>query len=86
MTSDATRHYATRIDAEADSWESSWLPGRLLTRNQAMTAMVLAETVATSDLHSNDPKWAHVENWAKELDLTGPDAVVRASTPLENLQ
>lgn len=86
MTSTTTRHFATRVDADAELWEVSWLPAQLLTRNQAVTAMTLAEVVAVEDMHSNNPKWAFVDNWARELGLTGPDAVVRASTPLEEVQ
>jgi hypothetical protein len=43
MTSDTAPH-STRPDG--DSWAVTWLPGQVLTRNQVITAMVLAETVA----------------------------------------
>ena len=36
MTSDTTPH-STRPDG--DGWAVTWLPGRVLTRNQAITAM-----------------------------------------------
>lgn len=79
MTSDATRHTARQI--QPGVWSVSWLPGRRLDRNQATTAMVLAETVATNELHSGHRLWPHIDQWAAELGLTGPAAVVRASEP-----
>lgn len=46
MTSGITRHTAERIAGDGDTWVVSWLSGRRLSRNQATTAMVLAEYVA----------------------------------------
>ena len=42
MTSPATPHTAT---ATGGGWKVSWLPGRILDRNQATTAMVIANIV-----------------------------------------
>jgi hypothetical protein len=42
-------------------WEVSWLPGRLLTRNDAITAMVLADVTGLGDMHPQHRLWAHVE-------------------------
>jgi hypothetical protein len=79
MTSDQTRHTAAWSQhAAADgqgAWVVSWLPGRrLLTRDQAITAMTLAEVVATQDV-ATDPWRLHVEGWAAELGLTAQQAV-----------
>lgn len=74
MTSDLTRITARRGE---DGWVVSWLPGRTLGRNEALTALTLAETVAIHDLHADNPMWDHVDGWAAELDLAGPDAVAR---------
>lgn len=78
-TSTETPHVARwSPDAAADgqgAWRVSWLPLRLLTRDQAMTAMTLAETVGRG-IAPGDPMWPRVENRARELYLTGPDAVV----------
>lgn len=76
MSSDLTGHSARwSPDAAADgqgAWIVSWLPSRLLTRNQAITAMTLAETVGDDEVaHRMQP---HVDGWAAELGLTGPDA------------
>lgn len=83
MTGHNTRHVATwSPDAAADgngAWVVSWLPLRLLTRNQAITAMTIAETVGTTAVDHTHPMWPHLISWAAELDLTGPDAVARAT-------
>jgi hypothetical protein len=81
MSSPATPHTAAAA-AEGEGWEVSWLPGRALTRNQAITAMVIANIVGGRGVgHCDDPIWPHLDNWAAELGLSGPDAVVRASEP-----
>ena len=93
MRSDQTSHTArlwaghTTGPGESEGptpspWRVSWLPGRDLTRNQAVTAMTLAETAGTTgDLHHGHRLWPFIDSWAAELGLTGPDAVVRASEP-----
>ena len=45
MTSDQTAHTA-RHEPSRNGWEVSWLPGRTLDRNTAITAMILADTAA----------------------------------------
>jgi hypothetical protein len=78
MSSSQSPHTARR--RHEGGWEVSWLPGRILTQNQAVTAMTIAETAATRDLTDNtDTMWPHLDNWATELGLSGPDAVARAS-------
>src|SRR5216683_2532013 len=79
MSSPDTPHTAT---AKGEGWEVSWLPGRTLTGDQATTAMVIANIVGSRGVGlSDDPIWPHLDGWAAELGLTGPDAVVRASEP-----
>ncbi|MGW4356746.1 hypothetical protein ACWELJ_32145 [Nocardia sp. NPDC004582] len=47
MTSDLTDENAVRVaDRWMLAWRCSWIPDRLLTRAQALAAMVLAELVA----------------------------------------
>ena len=43
MTSDQTAHTARQAPGRQHRWEVSWLPGRTLDRNSAITAMVLAD-------------------------------------------
>ena len=46
MTSDQTAHTARQAPGRQHGWEVSWLPGRVLDRNTAITAMILADTAA----------------------------------------
>jgi hypothetical protein len=79
MTSPDTPHTAISI---GDGWRVSWLPGRVLTRNQATTAMVIATIVGGLGMRlSDDPIWLFLDRWAAELGLSGPDAVVRVYEP-----
>jgi hypothetical protein len=72
-----------------DGWTVSWLPPeRALNRNEAVTAMTIAEVVGRGgtpghELMSGDPLWPHIDQWASELGIGGPDAVARASEPPE---
>ena len=59
----------------------SWLPGQTLDRNTAITAMILADTTAESDLHEGHRLWPHIQSWAEELGLTGPEAIAKAAQP-----
>ena len=78
MTSDQTTHTA-RHAPDRNGWEVSWLPGQLLDRNTAITAMILADTAAEQDLHEGHRLWPHIQSWAQELGLTAPDAIAQAS-------
>jgi hypothetical protein len=90
MRSTDTPHNACRLPTEAspdaDIWAVSWLPKRRLTRNQAISAMSIAEEVGQIPAHA-DPEaysetfWVNVDGWAAELGLAGPDAVARVSEP-----
>ena len=80
MTSDQTSHSA-RYAPSQNGWEVSWLPGRTLDRNTAITAMILADTAAGEHVREGHRLWPHIQGWATELGLTGPDAVAAASPP-----
>ena len=80
MTSDQTAHTA-RHAPDQNGWEVSWLPGQILDRNTAITAMVLADTTADRDVHEGHRIWPHIQSWAAELGLTAPDAITRATQP-----
>jgi len=92
MTSDRTRHTAAMwpvpdYEAPPTLWRVTWLPDRYLTRNQAITAMTIAEVVWTHEFEtpgSKDPIWLHIDGWAAELGITGPHAVAEASLPPED--
>ena len=80
MTSDQSAHTA-RHEPGRNGWEVSWLPGRTLDRNTAITAMTLADTVAERDLAERHRLWPFVQSWAAELGLTAPDAIAKTSQP-----
>ena len=80
MTSDQSPHTA-RHAASQNRWEVSWLPGRILDRNSAITAMILADTTADDRVREGHRLWPHIQGWAAELGLTGPQAVAAASQP-----
>ena len=78
MISDQSVHTA-RHAPDRNGWEVSWLPGQVLDRNTAITAMTLADTAAEPDLLDRHPLLPHVENWAGELGLTAAEAIARVS-------
>jgi hypothetical protein len=81
MTSTKTQHVARwSPDAAADgqgAWRVSWLPLRLLTQDQAVTALSMAEQVAEGHARIGDPAWPQFETWAKELHVDPGGAVAR---------
>jgi hypothetical protein len=86
MRSPDTPHTATAwpVPDEPTLWTVTWLPGRNLTRNQAVTAMTIAETIGRIPADAGPEAWTgtlwrHLDGWAAELGLSGPDAVARAS-------
>ena len=81
MTSDQTAHAARQAPGRQHGWEVSWLPGQILDRNTAITAMILADTAAERDLHEGHRLWPPIQSWAGELGLTAPEAIARASQP-----
>lgn len=86
MTSDHTGHTCRPAPGHQPAWQVSWLPGRLLNRNSAITAMIFADTAATPGLDPGHRIWPHLQGWAAELGLTAPDAIARASEPPEKEQ
>ena len=77
ITSDGSAHTAHRAPGNGNRWEVSWLPGRRLDRNSAITAMILADVTTRGDVHPGDRNWIFVEGWAAELGLTAPDVLAR---------
>jgi hypothetical protein len=81
MTSDQTAHTARLAPGSQHLWEVSWLPGRTLDRNTAITAMTLADHASEPDLNEHHQLWPFIQGWAAELALTGPDAIHQAAQP-----
>lgn len=80
MTSAVTPHTARRVQLAPERWRASWCPERTLTRNQAVTAMALAELVdprlRAGGFDCTDVIWRRIDQWAAELELTGPAAMI----------
>lgn len=84
ITSPDTQHVAVRITKTA--WLVTWLRhDHRLNRNQAITAMMIASTVAATrrqivtiagPLDRKDPIFTHVNSWAGELGLDGTSAAL----------
>lgn len=93
ITSETTTHTARFSPyAAADgqgAWAVTWLRGRLLTFNQAITAMTIAETVGAAGGHISwsEPEsirwWALINAMAQELHITGSFAAAEAADPEE---
>jgi hypothetical protein len=81
MTSDQTAHTARQAPGGRHLWEVSWLPGRALDRNSAITAMTLADHAGERELNEQHHLWPFNQGWAAELGLTGSDAINQASRP-----
>jgi hypothetical protein len=79
ISSNNTGHAARLAPGHERVWQVSWLPGRLMDRNSAITAMVLADVAGADDVHAEHRLWPHIESWAAELGLTAPNALARAS-------
>lgn len=82
MESNQTEHRAVRVSApcQPQQWRVSWLPGRLLGRNEAVTAMTVAETLA------DGPPTGHVARllvtaYAAELRLDAGEVLTRLTGP-----
>ena len=63
MTSDQTGHTARQAPGRQHEWEVSWLPGQIMDRNTAITAMILADTAGEADLHEGHRLSPHIEGW-----------------------
>jgi len=80
-----TDHTAAAV---AGGWTLTWLPGRLVTREQALAGMSLAEIIARTppdDIGAG--RWR--QEWdrlAAVLELDGADAVTRASESLWSMR
>ena len=79
ISSDRTAHTARLVPGGGHQWEVSWLPDRSLDRTSAITAMVLADLTGPGDMHRGHRVCIHVEGWAAELGLTGPDVITHTS-------
>jgi hypothetical protein len=70
MTSDQTPHSARRVAWKTYQWEVSWFPGQRLTRNEAITAMTLAEIGTPADPSEQSRLQPFIQGWADEFGFT----------------
>ncbi len=87
MISDRTKHTAElwpmpEAGESPTMWRVSWLPERPLGRNEATTAVILADLLAEGIKH-DDALWLHADSFAAELGLSRDQAVARVSEPPE---
>ncbi|MEC3917390.1 hypothetical protein [Nocardia sp. CDC160] len=76
MTSDLTGESAVRVaERWTLAWRCSWLPDRLLTRAQALAAMVLAEIVAVDPFSRDEIVQGRMIASAGELGIPVEQAV-----------
>jgi hypothetical protein len=81
MSSDRSLHTAHLVPGDSHAWEVTWLPGRHMDRNSAITAMVLADLTFPVDMHERNRLWPHFEGLAAELGLTAPEALTQIANP-----
>lgn len=93
MISDTTRHKAGLVKLPSPltgySWQVTWLPGRHLTRDQAITAMTIAEFAVTDRGALGDvlsPAWSHLAAWSDEIGITPERALAMVSVPPEDVE
>ena len=78
MCSEVSAHTARVVEG---GWELSWLPGRVVSRDQAVTGMTLAQMAP--GVGPGSRVGPHVRVWAAELGLSGPDAVALICAPVD---
>ena len=82
ISSDRTPHTARLASGGSHTWEVSWLPGRQMDRNSAITAIVLADLTGPGGVHAGHRHWPNIEGWAAELALTAREALTQiANSP-----
>jgi hypothetical protein len=77
ITGDHTRHTARLVPGAVHAWEVSWLPGRHLSRSEAITAMILADVTSREHVQQGHWVWSHIQGWAAELGVAAPDELTR---------
>lgn len=85
ITSPDSHHQAVRLNGA--QWEVSWFPDQRLSRNQAVTAMMIAAVVGASDdkITHADPMWPRLNAWAHEIGLDGDGAISYAMRPVSGV-
>ncbi len=80
ITTPLVGEFAERIPGEMETnWRVSWLPGRLLTRDQALAAMELVELLYDPDYPNDASLQSKVVIIAEVLGIRPIDAAVTLS-------
>ena len=79
----ATARFSQHAAADGNgAWIVSTLPARLFGRNQAITAMALAEVCPAAARGGNWERMRpHIQGWAAELGMTAEQAATRIIAP-----
>lgn len=78
------RNVARRIDSSADVWEISWWTGHVLSREDAMRAVVLADVIGTRQAwRADDPLIEVAVKLSTELGLTLREAIDMSEPAVE---
>lgn len=81
MTSEASEHTAT-YHRHVDGWTVTYIgTGRFLVRDQAVSAILLAETVGNTDNPDELLDHPQIIDWAEHVGLPVEDAVTLAARP-----
>ena len=86
MASDRSPHRADLwpmpgADESPTMWRVSWCPEKPLGRNEATTAMVLADVIGKDEPDLSDHHRLFVGGWAAELGMSADEAVRRVRQP-----
>lgn len=80
MYSEDHPHTAGRL--ASGEWMVSWIPGRTFTRNQAITATVVADLLHAEGTNLGQlmasPHWLHLVAWYEELGFMALTTMINA--------
>jgi hypothetical protein len=82
ITSDRATRIARLVPGRPPARQVTWLPGRLLDRGSAVTAITLAVAAARSP-RPGRRIWPHTGNRAAEPGQTTPQAITHGTRPPE---
>ncbi len=82
ITSDASPEFAQRSTSRPDHWVLSWLPGELLTREQARSGMVVDDILSDLTLVDDMTALEMAALHAADLGISMEDAVIRLAARL----
>ena len=85
ITSDQNPHTARQAPGRQHNGKCPGCPARPWTATPPSPRWSWPTLAGQGDLHEGHRLWPHIQGWAAELGLTGPDAIARASQPPRGL-